>query len=47
MKKYEVVKPFRIDFTKIDKPPKIKHSNIFEKTKKPSLPNKSTKTNSK
>lgn len=48
MKKYEAVKPFRIDFTKIDKPPKIKHSNIFEnnKTKKPPLPNKdSTKKN--
>ena len=47
MKKYEVIKPFRIDFTKIDKPPKIKQSTIFEKTKKPPLPNKSTKTNSK
>ena len=64
MKKYEVIKPFRIDFTKIDKPPKIKQSTIFErdksarrlnphnssqvkneKTKKPPLPNKSTKEN--
>tara|TARA_A100000171_G_C2023859_1_gene92419 strand:- start:11 stop:154 length:144 start_codon:yes stop_codon:yes gene_type:complete len=46
MKKYEVIKPFRIDFTKIEKPPKIKQSTMFEKTKKPSLPNKdSTKKN--
>ena len=49
MKKYEVIKPFRIDFTKIEKPPKIKQSTIFEKTNnsftKP-LPNKdSTKKN--
>ncbi len=44
MKKYEVIKPFRIDFTKIEKPPKIKQSTMFEKTKP--LPNKdSTKKN--
>jgi hypothetical protein len=33
MKKYEVIKPFRIDFTKIEKPPKIKQSTMFERDK--------------